>query len=137
MMDDLPVIMRRISRITFFFLFLGCLGWAVYPEWKEIFGGYLIGALGSLLFTWHLAWKTIRVADMAAGGRRSRGGFGFLSRAAIGLLAAVISVRTLEFDPAATVAGLITAPMATLVLGLSSIRRKRGGHPSDERGEKQ
>ncbi|TFE28960.1 ATP synthase subunit I [Cohnella luojiensis] len=137
MTDDLQVLMRKISRITFFFLFLGCLGWAVYPKWEEVFGGYLIGALGSLLFTWQLAWKIIRVADMAAGGRRSRGGFGFLSRAAIGLLAAVISVRTLGYDPAATVAGLITSPMATLVLGLSSIRRRSGGHPSDERGEKQ
>ncbi|WP_373232155.1 ATP synthase subunit I [Cohnella sp.] len=137
MMEDLPVLMRKISRITFFFLFLGCLGWAVRPEWEAVFGGFLIGTVGSLLFTWHLAWKSVRVADATAGGRRSRGGFGFLSRAAIGLLAAVISVRTLEFDPAATVAGLITAPMATLVLGLLSIRRKRGGHPSDERGEKQ
>lgn len=137
MNDDLPVLMRKISRITFFFLFLGCLGWAIYPEWETIFGGYLIGALGSLLFTWQLAWKTMRVAELAAGGRRSRGGFGFLSRAAIGLLAAVISVKQLGYDPAATVAGLITAPMATLVLGLSSIRRRRGGHPSNERGEKQ
>lgn len=137
MMDDLPVLMRKISRISLFFLFLGCLGWAVRPEWETVFGGFLIGTVGSLLFTWHLAWKAVRVADMAAGGRRSRGGFGFLARAAIGLLAAVISVRTLGYDPAATVAGLITAPMATLVLGLSSIRRKRGGHPSEERGEKQ
>jgi ATP synthase protein I len=137
MTDELPVLVRRISRITFFFLFIGCLGWALYPKWEDVFGGYLIGALGSLLFTWQLAWKTIRMADAAVGGRRSRGGFGFLSRAAIGLLAAVISVRTFGYDPAATVAGLITTPMAMLVLGLSSIRRKSGGHPSDERGEKQ
>jgi len=136
MMDDLPVVTRTISRIMFFFLFLGCLGWAIWPELEAVFGGFLIGALGSLLFTWQLAWKIVRIADLAVGGRRARG-FGFMSRAAIALLAAVISVRTLGYNPAATVAGLITAPLATLVLGLSSIRRMRGGHPSDERGEKQ
>jgi ATP synthase protein I len=136
MTDDLPVLMRKISRITFFFLFLGCLGWAIQPEWEAVFGGFLIGAIGSLLFTWQLAWKIVRIADLAVAGRRGRG-FGFMSRAALALLAAVISVRTLGYNPAATVAGLITAPMATLVLGLSSIRRQRGGHPSDERGEKQ
>ncbi|MFC4303515.1 ATP synthase subunit I [Cohnella boryungensis] len=136
MMDDLTVLMRKISRIIFFFLFLGCLGWAIWPEWEVYFGGFLIGTVGSILFTWQLAWKVIRIAEMAVGGRRGRG-FGFLSRASLALLAAVISVRTLGYDPAATVAGLIMAPMATLVLGLSSIRRKRGGHRSDERGEKQ
>ena len=134
-MDDISVVMRKISRVTFFFLFLGCLGWAIKPEWEIYFGGFLIGAVGSILFTWQLAWKVIRIADLVVGGRRGRG-FGFLSRAAIALLAAVISVRTLGYDPAATVAGLIVTPMATLVLGLSSIRR-RNGHPSNERGEKQ
>jgi len=136
MMDDLSTLLRRISRIIFFLLFLGCLGWAIKPEWEAYFGGFLIGAIGSVLFTWQLAWKVIRLADLAVGGRRGRG-FGFLSRAAIALLAAVISVRTLGYDPAATVAGLITAPMATLVLGLSSIRKRKDGHPSEERGEKQ
>jgi len=135
-MDDISVLMRKISRTVFFFLFLGCLGWAIMPDWEPYFGGFLIGAVGSVLFTWQLAWKVIRIADLAVGGRRGRG-FGFLSRAAIALLAAVVSVRTLGYDPAATVAGLIAAPMVTLVLGLSSIRRKRNGHPSDERGEKQ
>jgi len=137
MKDDLPVLVRKISRITFFFLFLGCLGWAFRPEWETVLGGYLIGALGSLLFTWQLAWKSYRIGELAAAGIRRRGGFGFLVRAAIALLAGVISVRTLGYDPAATVLGLITTPMATLVLGLSSVRRRGEGHPSDERGEKQ
>ena len=86
MTDDLPVLMRKISRITFFFLFLGCLGWAIQPEWEAVFGGFLIGAIGSLLFTWQLAWKIVRIADLAVAGRRGRG-FGFMSRAALALLA--------------------------------------------------
>lgn len=134
--DDLPSLMRKIVRTVFFFLSLGCIGWAVWPDWKPVFGGYLIGAAGSLLFTWHLAWKTARIAALAAGGHRSRSGFGFLSRAAIALLAAVISVRMLHFSAPATVAGLFTAPMATLVLGFIASRRRAGGHSDDERGEK-
>ncbi|MFC5701565.1 ATP synthase subunit I [Cohnella faecalis] len=136
MTDELPALMRKISRTTFFFLSLGCLGWVIYPAWKPVFGGYLIGAIGSLLGTWHLAWKTARIAEVAATGRRSRSGFGFLSRASIGLLAAIISVRMLEFNLPATVAGLFTAPLATLVLGLMSNRRRTSGHSSEERGEK-
>lgn len=135
MMDDLPALMKKVSRITFFFLSMGCLGWAVLPAYKTVFGGFLIGAIGSLLVAWHLAWKTVRIGEAASGGRRPRSGFGFLSRAALALLAAFVSVRLLEFNLPATVAGLIAAPLATLLLGILS-RRRQGGHATDERGEK-
>lgn len=134
-MDDLSALMRRIFRSMFFFLSLGCLGWALWPAYKPVFGGFLIGAIGSLLGAWHLAFKTARVAEVAAAGRRSRSGFGFLSRAAIGLLAVVISVRTLNFNGPATVAGLIAAPLVILVLGFLASRQRIGGN-SGERGEK-
>lgn len=135
-MLELPGLMRSISRTTFFFLSVGCLGWAVWPDLKSIFGGFLIGSVGGWLIAWHLAWKTARIAAVAATGRRSRSGFGFLSRAALALLAVVISVRTLDFSAAATAAGLFTAPLAILVLGFIATRRARKAHPADERGEK-
>jgi ATP synthase protein I len=127
--------MRRITRASFFFLSLGCIGWALRPEWKPIFGGFLIGVIGGLLGYWHLAWKVSAVAARAASGSRIRSGFGFITRAAIGLLAAVVSVRMLAFNVVATAAGLIALPLATLVLGLFTIRRL-GGRSEDERGEK-
>jgi ATP synthase protein I len=137
-MDDLSVLMRRNTRLTLFFLSLGCLGWALLPDWKPVFGGFLMGVAGGFLVSLHLAWKLSAVAALAANGRRSRlPGFGFVSRAAIGVLAALISVRYLSFNLAATAVGLLTGPLATLLLGISAIHRQGGGHSSDERGEKQ
>lgn len=136
-MDDLPALMRTITRTTFFFLSLGCVGWAIWPDWKPYFGGFLIGSIGSLVGVWHRAWKTAKIGERAVSGRKGGFGFGFVSRAAIGVLAAVVSVKMLEFNLPATVAGLFVAPLVTLVLGLSSIRRLLGGHSSEERGEKQ
>ncbi|WP_027094319.1 ATP synthase subunit I [Cohnella thermotolerans] len=135
-MDELPALLKRVSRIAFFFLSMGCLGWAIWPGYKSVFGGFLIGAIGGLFISWHLAWKVVRLGDAAASGRKPRSGLGFLTRACIGLLAGVVSVRMLEFNLAATVVGLITAPMATLLLGIISRRRYSDGHPTDERGEK-
>ncbi|MBW5445944.1 ATP synthase subunit I [Cohnella sp. CFH 77786] len=124
--------------MTLFFLSLGCLGWAFRPDWKPVFGGFLMGVAGGFLVSLHLAWKVSAIAARAAGGQRSRFGmFGFVSRAAIGVLAAVISVRYLEFNLPATAAGLLAGPLVTLILGLSAISRQTGGHASDERGEKQ
>ncbi|WP_246042208.1 ATP synthase subunit I [Cohnella pontilimi] len=137
-MDDLPVLMRRITRTTFFFLSLGCVGWAIWPDRQPVFGGFLIGVAGGLLISWHLAWKISMIAAKAAAGTARRfGGFGFVSRAAIAALAAIVSVRMLHYNLPATAAGLLTGPLVTLLLGLLSIRRRSGGHTSDERGEKQ
>lgn len=135
-MDDLPVLLKRVSRIAFFFLSMGCLGWAIWPGYQNVFGGFMIGAIGGLAISWHLAWKLVRLGDAAASGRKPRSGLGFLTRACIGLLAGVVSVRTLDFNLAATAAGLIVSPMATLLLGLFARSRRSDGHPTDERGEK-
>lgn len=123
--------------MTFFFLSLGCLGWAIRPDWKPIFGGFLMGVAGGYLMSLHLAWKVSMTGTRAAAGMQRRlGSFGFVSRAAIGVLAALISVRYLEFNLPATAVGLLAGPMVTLLLGLSAIRRRTGGHSSNERGEK-
>jgi ATP synthase protein I len=135
-MEDLPALLRRTTRMTFFFLSMGCIGLAIWPDYKPYFGGFMIGAIGSLLGSFHLAWRTTRIADKAVAGRKSRSGFGFLSRAAIGVLAAYVSVRMLEYNLPATAAGILASPLVTLLLGLFTIRRLKDGHSNDERGEK-
>ncbi len=136
-MNDLPSLMRRNTRMTLFFLSLGCLGWAFRPDWKPVFGGFLMGVAGGFLMSLHLAWKLQIIGARAASGIRSRfGTFGLVPRAAVGVLAAVISVRYLEFNLAATAVGLLTGPMVTLLLGLAAITRRSGGHSAGERGEK-
>lgn len=136
MKDDLPSMLRRVTRITFFFLSIGCIGLAVWSDYKPIFGGFMIGAIGGLLGSYHLAWKVSRIGDLAAAGRKSRMGFGFLSRAAIGVLAALVSVERLHFNLAATAAGILALPLVTLLLGLFASRRLRERQSTDERGEK-
>ncbi|WEK53973.1 MAG: ATP synthase subunit I [Candidatus Cohnella colombiensis] len=136
MKEDVPTLLRRMTRMTFFFLSLCCVGLAVWPDYKPYFGGFIIGAIGSLLGSYHLAWKTTRIGLLAADGRKSRSGFGYLARAAIGLLAAIISVRQLDFELTTTIAGLLALPLVTLLLGLFTIRRPQDGHSADERGEK-
>lgn len=106
------------------------------PDYKSYLGGFMIGVIGGLLGSFHLAWKTSRIADNAVIGRKSRSGFGFISRAAIGVLAALVSVEMLQFNLAATAAGILAIPLVTLLLGLFTIRRPKDGHSTDERGEK-
>lgn len=133
-MNDLPALMRSNMRITLFFLSIGFLGLGIWPDQRPLFGGFLMGVAGGFLMALHLAWKVTSIGNRTAEGRRP-GSLGFLPRAAIGVLAAFISVRYLSFNLPSTAVGLLTGPMATLLLGIAASRRSSRG--SDGRGEKQ
>ena|GEM_PF-337341 len=136
MTGDLPALVRNITRLTLFFLSAGCLAWAIWPAGSDIFGGFMVGAIGGLAVSWHLAWKIARTAGAAASGAKPRAGFGFAVRGAIALLAFILSVRVCGFDPVATVSGLAVTPLAAFLWGWLALRLGARGRPTDERGEK-
>jgi len=133
---DLPALLRNITRTTLFFLSAGCLAWAAWPAGRDIFGGFMVGAIGSLAVSWHLAWKIARTAGAAASGGKPRRGYGFAVRGIIALLAFVLSVRVCGFDPVATASGLALTPLAAFLWGWLALRQGARGRPNDERGEK-
>lgn len=134
-MDELSGHLRTVMRLTFFFLSLCFIGWALFPEQKPFFGGLVIGAAASLANAFHLSWKVRRIGANAADRGTKRINLGFLTRACIGLLAAVVATEYFSFSVVGTILGLFVAQLATLILGF----RARGGpaarHSSDERGE--
>ncbi|MBM7566541.1 ATP synthase subunit I [Paenibacillus sacheonensis] len=134
-MDDLSGHLRTVMRVTFFFLSLCFVGWALFPERESLFGGLVLGTAASLVNAFHLSWKVQRAGANAAAGIKRRGNLGFLTRACIGLLAAVVATRYFSFNVYGTVAGLFVAQLATLILGFRSKGRSAARHFSDERGE--
>ncbi|MFC5403573.1 ATP synthase subunit I [Cohnella soli] len=136
MMIDLPALLRRSTRTAFFFLSIGFIGLAAWPAYRPIFGGFMVGVVGGLLGAYHLAWKATRIGEMAASGRKPRGGFGYITRAAIGVFAALLSVEGFGFSLGATAAGIFALPLVTLLLGLFASVGIRKKQSADERGEK-
>jgi ATP synthase protein I len=134
-MDDLSAHLRTVMRITFFFLSLCCIGWALWPEHKPLFGGLVIGAAASLANAFHLSWKVQRIGANAAAQGTKRNTLGFLTRASVGLLAVVVATEYLSFSLYGTVAGLFAAQLATLILGIRIKRSPAVRHSSEERGE--
>ncbi|SEN60525.1 ATP synthase subunit I [Paenibacillus sp. OV219] len=134
-MDDLSGHLRTVTRITFFFLSLCFIGWALLPDYKPLFGGLILGAVASLANAFHLSWKVQRTGAFAVAGIKKRNNLGFLTRACIALLAAVIATRYFSFSIYGTVAGLFVAQLATLILGFIAKRNSAVRHSTDERGE--
>ncbi|QHW32534.1 ATP synthase subunit I [Paenibacillus rhizovicinus] len=134
-MDQLSGHLRTVKRITFFFLSLCFVGWALFPDLKPFFGGLILGAAASLANAFHLSWKVQRVGAGAAEGNKRRVNMGFLTRACIALLAYVIATRYFSFSLYGTIAGLFTAQLATLILGFKAKSKPAVRHSTDERGE--
>ncbi|SDX26446.1 ATP synthase subunit I [Paenibacillus sp. CF384] len=134
-MDDLSGHLRTVKRITFFFLSLCFIGWALLPEYKPFFGGLVLGTAASLANAFHLSWKVQRVGALSAAGIQKRHNLGFLTRACIALLAVVIATKYFSFSLYGTVAGLFVAQLATLILGFKAKRDPAVRHSTDERGE--
>jgi len=136
-MDEFAARLKAVTRTSFLFLSACFLGWALFPAYKEVFAGLVIGTAASLINALHLAWKINRIGDAAARQVNRRPTLGYLTRACIGLLAVIISTRTFHFDLIATIAGLFFAQLATLVLGAVANARRGNAHPAHERGDKE
>ncbi|WP_238540564.1 ATP synthase subunit I [Paenibacillus mucilaginosus] len=88
-----------------------------------MFAGWILGTLASLINAHYLAWKIRRLSDAVLAGRRSRG-IGFGTRAAIAILAVWAAYRYPEvFAVWTTITGLIFVQLATLLLGIISIKK--------------
>lgn len=124
-MDEITVLQKTVTRITFFFLSICFLGWAFLPDYAGYFSGFIIGSSASLISFNFLAWKIRRITNNLLLHNKRRVNIGFLTRAAIALLAVVISLRYVQVELAATVGGLFFAQAAAFVVGLVSSRKNR------------
>lgn len=116
-MIELSALLKSSLRITLLILSASLLAWAVFPEYRPVLSGLILGTIAALLTSRHLAWRISKLAASAAEGTRTRGGLGFAIRAAIGGLMILVAQR-LGFNLIAAVAGLFFVQLATLVLGI-------------------
>lgn len=122
-MNDITVLQKTVTRIAFFFLSVCFLGWAFLPQFSGYFSGFVIGSSASLISFNFLAWKIRRLTDKLLLENKRRFNIGFLTRAAIALLAVVISLRYEQVKLGATVGGLFFAQAAAFVVGIISSRK--------------
>jgi ATP synthase protein I len=124
-MDDLTALQKTVTRITFFFLSVCFLGWALLPAYAPYFSGLAIGTITSLLNYTFLAWKVRRITNAVVNRTNRRITLGFITRAAIALLAVVITLEYKEINVTAMIVGLLFTQLVTLVLGIKVSQRNK------------
>ncbi|WP_166243521.1 ATP synthase subunit I [Paenibacillus turpanensis] len=117
-MTEISVYLKTVYRIALVFAACCFAVWAVFPELRGIAAGLVVGIVASLINAWFLASKVRYVTEQALQQGRRRVNFGFLTRAAVAVLAVLFALKTEGITIYAVIAGLFFSPLATLLLGV-------------------
>jgi len=131
-MDEFSAHLKTVQNVFYFFLSFCLVLWAVFVEFRPYAAGVMLGACASMINAKYLAWKIRKLSDkviaVAADEQKGpyRGNIGFLTRGAIAALAGIAAVRYPQyFSLPTTIAGYFFVQLATLVLGIISIKRSK------------
>ena len=119
-MNDLSAHMRTVFRLACVFYAICLLLWAFVPSYQAQAAGLLLGSVVSLVNAQLLMAKINQISKMAAEHTGKRVNIGFVSRAAMSLIAVMISLKFPQFDLICTIIGLFFVQMATLLMGIFS-----------------
>jgi ATP synthase protein I len=124
-MDDFSAHLKTVQRITFLFLSLCFMGWALFPPYRAYCAGLILGTSVSLINARYLAWKIEQLTQAIMEKSNRKVNMGFITRASIALLAILVSYRFEQIAFSTTLAGLFFVQLATLLLGIiSNFQRK-------------
>lgn len=93
-MNEFAAHIKHIQTVYFFFLSFCLVCWALWIDARPQFAGVILGITISMINARYLAWKINRITNMALSQNRyNKLNIGFLTRAAIATLAAIIAYQ--------------------------------------------
>jgi ATP synthase protein I len=126
MMDDFSAHLKTVQNVFLFFLSFCLVAWALFVEYRPYSAGLMLGSVASMINARYLAWKIHKFTEAALEKKGRKVNLGFLTRAATAALAGVVALRYPQHVAlTTTIAGYFFAQLATLVVGILSIRRSK------------
>ncbi|MFC5451442.1 ATP synthase subunit I [Paenibacillus aestuarii] len=125
-MDEFSATLKTVQNVFLFFLSFCLAAWAILVDYRLYIAGLMLGALASMINARFLAWKINKLGAAAIEQKGRKVTLGFLTRAAIAAVAGLVAVRYPQhFALPTTIAGYFFTQLATLVLGIVSIRKSQ------------
>ncbi len=123
-MDELSKYHRALTVGSLVFLMLCFIGGALLPEYQSIFLGIALGSAVSSVNALYLGRKVRQVSDAALSGSSKRLNMGFLTRAALAVLAIFIAMKNPQIlNMYAVAGGLVFAQFYLLFTGIRFSRK--------------
>ncbi|MDN4066389.1 ATP synthase subunit I [Paenibacillus sp. FSL R5-0407] len=124
MMDELSKYHRALTVGTLVFLMLCFIGGALLPDYQSIFLGVALGSAVSSVNALYLGRKVRQVSEAALNGGSKRLNMGFLTRAALAVLAIFIAMKSPQLlNMYAVAGGLVFAQFYLLFTGIRFSRK--------------
>lgn len=117
-MNDLHAYLKTVTKLTFIILSLCFLCWAILEAYRPYIAGFMLGVTVSLINAHYLSLKIRQLSQVVLGISGRRINLGFLTRAAIAVLAAMAAIQFEEhLSIMTTAAGIFFVPLASLIVG--------------------
>lgn len=117
-MNDLTSIVNAVFRVSLLLLSALFLGWALYPEYRPIFMGLIMGMAAGLFNVRFLSMKVQQLAHLAVNPEAKKFNFGFITRLCIGLLIVIFAVRLEQISLGGAIAGLFIPQLLTIPVSI-------------------
>ncbi|AOZ93201.1 ATP synthase subunit I [Paenibacillus crassostreae] len=123
-MDNTISIVNTVTRLSLLMMSALLVGWALYPEYRTVTSGMVLGIVVGLVNTSLLSLKVRKLADAIVTQKRQFG-LGFVTRLCFSILAVMLAIKMDQFSIEATIAGLFLPQILTIPVAIYlSIRKK-------------
>jgi len=116
--NDLTSIVNAVFRVSLLLLSALFLGWALYPVFRPIIMGLIMGMAAGLFNVRFLSMKVQQLAQLAVDPKPKKYNFGFITRLCIGLLIVIFAVKLEQVSLGGAIAGLFIPQLLTIPVSI-------------------
>lgn len=128
-MDELSARLKQTRQITSGLIAVCMILWAVFPVYRTLLAGLVLGGSVSSINLVYLGRKVRAIGELAAAraaGRRLN--LGFMTRASLAALAVILAEKSEHISLLGTVIGLFFGYLVTLLLFMVMEKMNRSRH---------
>ncbi|GGN93359.1 ATP synthase subunit I [Saccharibacillus kuerlensis] len=117
-MNDLTPIVNTASRIILLLLSVLIFGWALFPDYRPVFSGLVLGVVAGGFNVRFLSSKVQELGMLAMNPEGKRYNFGFLTRLCISVLVVAVAARFDQVSLVSAVVGLMIPQLLTIPVSI-------------------
>ncbi|MHA0856268.1 ATP synthase subunit I [Paenibacillus sp. CMAA1364] len=123
-MDETISIVKTVTKLSLLMMSALLIGWVLYPEYRTVTMGMVLGLGVGLFNTAYLSMKVRKLTQAVTSNKRMFG-LGFLTRISISILVVMFAIKYEHLSLEATLIGLFIPQILTIPVAIYLIVRKK------------
>jgi hypothetical protein len=123
-MDETIAIVKTVTRLSLLIMSALLVGWVMYPEYRTVTMGMVLGMGVGLINTSYLSMKVRKLAKALASQERAFG-LGYLTRLSLTILVVMFAIKMEYLSLVATIVGLFIPQILTIPVAIYLSMRKK------------